>query len=88
MARGTIKIRYKIRVTRRIRVQTRVRYDVRVLTTVRHLVSQARARGGVDDEEVQEQIVTAARAALPASTDDDEIRDAIDAVCHEVDEDE
>jgi hypothetical protein len=86
MARGTIKIRYKIQVTRRVRVQTRVRYSIRVISTVRSLVAQARARGeAVDDHD---ELLSSACSLLPPGTDEDEIRDAIDAVCHEVDEDE
>jgi hypothetical protein len=88
MARGTIKIRYKVQVTRRIRVQTRVRYSVRVLTTVRHVIAEARERGYLRFDEEKEQLFANASALLPPGTDEDEIRDAIDTVCAEVDEDE
>jgi hypothetical protein len=87
VARGTIKIRYRLQVTRRIRVQTRVRYSVRVISTVRSLVSQARA-GGHTLEDAREELFSSAYALLPSGTDQDELRDAIDAVCQEVGEDE
>jgi hypothetical protein len=87
MARGTIRIRYKVQVTRRVRVQTRVRYSVRVLTTVRHVIAEARERGHVRFNEDQDQLFENAYALLPPGTDEDEIRDAIDTVCREVDED-
>ena len=88
MPRATIKIRYKVRVTRRVRVETRVRYSARIMTTARHVVSQARARGVVFSDDAQEEMMDTARVLLPPGIDDDEIRDAIDAVCEEVDEDE
>lgn len=84
MARGTIKIRYKIRVTRRVRVETRVRYSLRTMTTVRYLVEQARSQSAPVSHG---QLLETARAMLPTETDEDEIRDAIDTVCEEVDED-
>lgn len=84
MARGTIKIRYRIRVTRRVRVETRVRYSVRTLTTARYVVEQARSHGMILSED---ELVDTARAMLPAGTDGDEIREAIDTVCDEIDED-
>ena len=87
MPRATIKIRYKIRITHKVRVTTRVRYNVLAMTTARFIVSQARARGLILDDE-HEQMVATARAMLPVGTDDDEIRDAIDAVCEEVEQDE
>jgi hypothetical protein len=83
-----MKIRYKIQVTRRIRVQTRVRYSVRVLTTARQVVSFARERRGISTEDAQEDMIAQARAMLPPGTADEEIRDAIDAVCEEVDGDQ
>lgn len=86
MATGTIKIRYKLQVTRRVRIQTRVRYSARVITTVRSVVAEARARGDFDGD--QEQLFTSAYALLPPGTDEDEVRDAIDAACEEVDEED
>jgi hypothetical protein len=57
------------------------------MTTARFIVSQARARGLILDD-AHEQMLETARAMLPVGTDDDEIRDAIDAVCEEVEQDE
>jgi hypothetical protein len=86
MARRTIKISYKIRVTRRVRVETRVHYSVRTLSVVQLAVAQARERGDVSSEYARTQIMASARALLPAGTGDAEILDAIDAVCKEMDD--
>lgn len=80
MARGSIRIRYTVRVTRRVRVQTRIRYSVRTLAVARYVVAQARSDGAVVDSD---QLAIAAQRMLPPGSDTDEILDAIDAVCHD-----
>lgn len=84
MPRGSIKIRYTARVTRRVRVTTRVRYSARVEATVRYVVTEARARGIPLYEDARDELLSEVHALLPAGIDEDEVLDAIDATCEEL----
>jgi len=86
MPRATIKIRYSVRVTRRVRVRTTFSYSARTMTTARYVVQQACGRGLGLGAATREELVTTARRMLPMGTPDHEVRDAIDAICDEVDE--
>lgn len=64
------------------------RYSVHTLAAVRMLVRRVKDEQDLASDETREELAARARAFLPPSVDDDELRDAIDVACDEETDDQ